>query len=409
VDYRPANYIQTPVQKRSSMQNGSVIRTKRRNGQSVWEFRWRDRTSGRAIYRRIVLGTTQQFATETEAREAIAGIVLEINVHDPRFPTSTLTITQLTEHYRRRELTADNVWKSYATKKGYEIYLKRWIVPRWGDYRLSKIKPIEVELWLRQLPLALGSCAKIRNIMSVLFNHACRYELYSENPIRLVRQSAKRRKVPHILRIEEIKQLLGSVGSLTHLLIFFDVTTGLRQSELFGLRWSDLDFDNGEISVVRSVVHGIVSRCKTETSAKPIPMDPLLAEMLKEWRKVTRYRSPDDWVFASKRAKGKRPIWGQSIMRKQIHPALEKLGIEKRIGWHTFRHSYSTLLRHLGTDIKVQQDLLRHSSARLTLDTYTQAVTPAKRNAQNAVVQLLLPAESIAIAAPTAKLSNVSI
>lgn len=383
------------------MQNGSVIPTKRRNGQSVWEFRWRDRTSGRAIYRRIVLGTTQQLATEAEARETIAGIVLEINVHDPRFPTSTLTITQLTEHYRRRELTADNVWKSYATKKGYEIYLKRWIVPRWGDYRLSKVKPIEVELWLRQLPLALGYCAKIRNIMSVLFNHACRYELYSENPIRLVRQSAKRRKVPHILHVDEIKRLLDGVGSLTRLLIFLDVTTGLRQSELFGLRWSDLDFDNGEISVVRSVVHGIVSRCKTETSAKPIPMDPLLAEMLKEWRKVTRYRSPDDWVFASKRAKGKRPIWGQSIMRKQIHPALEKLGIEKRIGWHTFRHSYSTLLRHLGTDIKVQQDLLRHSSARLTLDTYTQAVTPAKRDAQNAVVQLLLPAESIAIAAPT--------
>jgi site-specific recombinase XerD len=75
-------------------------------------------------------------------------------------------------------------------------------------------------------------------------------------------------------------------------------------------------------------------------------------------------------VFASKRAKGKRPIWGQSIMRKQIHPVIEKLGIAKRIGWHSFRHSYSTLLRHLGTDIKVQQDLLRHSSARLTLDTY---------------------------------------
>jgi integrase len=89
-------------------------------------------------------------------------------------------------------------------------------------------------------------------------------------------------------------------------------------------------------------------------------------------------------------------------MRKQIHPAIEKLGIEKRIGWHTFRHSYSTLLRYLGTDIKVQQDLLRHSSARLTLDTYTQAVTPAKREAQSAVVHLLLSMESGTMAAPTA-------
>ena len=168
--------------------------------------------------------------------------------------------------------------------------------------------------------------------MSVLFNHACRYELYSENPIRLVRQSSKRRKVPQILHVDEIKQLLDGVGSLTRLLIFLDVTTGLRQSELFGLQWSDLDFDNGEISVVRSVVHGVISRCKTESSSKPIPMDPLLAEMLTDWRKVTCYRSADDWVFASQRAKGKRPIWGQSIMRKQIHPAIEKLGIKKRIG-----------------------------------------------------------------------------
>ena len=390
------------------MQNGSLIETKRRSGQSVWEFRWRDRSSGRAIYRRIVVGTTQKISTEDEARGIVEGIVFEINSGDPRLRTRVLTMSQLIEHYRRRELSVDNTWKSYATKMGYENYLKRWIDPRWGTYPLGKIKPIEVESWLRQLPLARGSCSKIRNIMSVLFNHACRYELYSENPIHLVRQSSKRRRVPHILHVDEIKQLLNNVGSLPRLLIFLDVTTGLRQSELFGLRWSDLDFDGGEISVVRSVVHGVISRCKTESSAKPIPMDPLLAEMLKEWRKMTRYRSDDDWVFASKRAKGKRPIWGQSIMRKQIHPAMEKLAINKRIGWHTFRHSYSTLLRHLGTDIKVQQDLLRHSSARLTLDTYTQSVTPAKREAQNAVVKLLIPVESGPIVAPTSSDSYIS-
>jgi integrase len=63
----------------------------------------------------------------------------------------------------------------------------------------------------------------------------------------------------------EIKRLLDGVVSLTLLLIFLDVITGLRQSELFGLRWSDLDFDSGEISVVRSVVHGVISRCKTES------------------------------------------------------------------------------------------------------------------------------------------------
>jgi integrase len=389
------------------MQNGSLIETKRRSGQSVWEFRWRDRTSGKAVYRRIVVGTIEQFKTAADAREIVEGIVLEINSDDPRLRANVLTMSQLIEHYRRRELSVDNSWKSYATKMGYENYLKRWIDPRWGTYPLGKTKPIEVETWLPQLPLAPGSCAKIRNIMSVLFNHACRYELYTENPIHLVRQSAKRRRVPNILHVDEIKQLLDHVGALPRLLIFLDVTTGLRQNELFGLRWGDLDFENGEINIVRSVVHGVVSRCKTESSAKPIPMDPHLVEMLQEWRKLTRYCSDDDWVFASKRAKGKRPIWGQSIMRKQIHPAIEKLEIKKRIGWHTFRHSYSTLLRHLGTDIKVQQDLLRHSSARMTLDTYTQAVTPAKREAQNAVVKLLLPVESGRVAAPTVSNSYI--
>jgi integrase len=229
------------------MQNGSLIKANRRNGQKVWEFRWRDRTSGKVVYRRILLGTTQQFPTEFEARAAVAGIVLEINGNDPRLQTDALTISQLAEHYRHRELSPDNTWKSYSTKKGYENYLKRWIVPKWGAFALRKIKPIEVEL-------------------CVLFNHSRRYELFEGNPIQLVRQSAKRCTIPHILLVDEIRQLLSAVGPLPRILIFMDATTGLRQSELFGLRWRDLDFDGGQMNVVRSVVHGVISSCKTESS-----------------------------------------------------------------------------------------------------------------------------------------------
>jgi hypothetical protein len=276
--------IHLPGAKRSSMQNGSVMKSKRQNGQTVWEFRWRDRTSGKAVYRRIVLGTTEQFATEREARDAVAGIVLEINVNDPRLRTARLTISQLAEHYRRRELATDNTWKTYSTKKGYENYLRRWIVPKWGECSLDKIKPVEIELWLRELSLARSTCAKIKNVMSVLFNHARRYELFNDNPMNLVRQSAKRRRIPHILDVDQIRRLLGAVGPLPRVLIFVDATTGLRQSELFGLRWRDLDFDNGQISVLRSVVHGVISNCKTEASMKPIPMGPLLAEILKKWK-----------------------------------------------------------------------------------------------------------------------------
>src|SRR5437899_9109463 len=64
---------------------------------------------------------------------------------------------------------------------------------------------------------------------------------------------------------------------------------------------------------------------------------------------------------------------GQSIMRNLIRPAAVELGIAEHIGWHTFRHTYSSLLRANGADIKVMQELLRHASSRVTLDTYTQA------------------------------------
>jgi len=63
-------------------------------------------------------------------------------------------------------------------------------------------------------------------------------------------------------------------------------------------------------------------------------------------------------------------------------------GIQKRFGWHTFRHTYSTLLRSVGTEFKVMQELRQHSTLR-PLDVYTQAVTPAKHAAQAAVVALV--------------------
>jgi PadR family transcriptional regulator PadR len=69
-----------------------------------------------------------------------------------------------------------------------------------------------VESWLRRLPLGKSSCAKIRNLFSVLFNHACRYELFDRIPIRLVRQGAKRRTIPTVLTPAEINTLLSALG-----------------------------------------------------------------------------------------------------------------------------------------------------------------------------------------------------
>ena len=81
--------------------------------------------------------------------------------------------------------------------------------------------------------------------------------------------------------------------------------------------------------------------------------------------------------------------WGQPIMQKFIRPVAAQVGIVQHIGWHTFRRTYSTLLRATRADIKVMQELLSRASSRVTLDTFTQAVTLQKRKAQSKVVRLL--------------------
>jgi integrase len=372
------------------MQQGSVIRSERRHGPAVWEFRWREPgPDGKRKHRRMVIGSVEELADESSARNAVAGLQVGINRGDPRLRSKPLTLSDLADHYRQRELNPDTVWKTHSTKVTYEGYLNKWILPRWRSHTLGQISAGEVELWLRSLPLARSSCAKIRNLMSVMFNHGMRHEICDRNPIRLVRQSAKRRKIPELLSVSEVQRLIAALPLRERTLVLLDFGTGLRMSELFALKWSDINFHTCEISITRSIVMQVVGPCKTEASQKPIPLDTHLAEALQVWREHTRYRAPDDWVFASPETGGRHPYWGQCLLRKFIRPAAARIGITRRIGWHTFRHTYSSLLRATGADIKVVQELLRHASSRVTLDTYTQAVTPHKRKAQSEVIRLL--------------------
>jgi len=193
---------------------------------------------------------------------------------------------------------------------------------------------------------------------------------------------------------DEIKAMLDNLSIRERTLVLLAVSTGLRQSELFGLKWGDIDLVQGAMNVTRSIVYGVVGPCKTESSQKPVPVHPLLADALSDWRKQCAYTKPDDWVFASKCHRGRRPFWRQAILRKYVRPVAKRVGIQKCIGWHTFRHTYSTLLRSVGTEFKVMQELLRHSTLRSTLDVYTQAITPAKHAAQAAVLSLVFSCET---------------
>src|SRR6266567_3816331 len=117
------------------MQNGSLRRVPRRRGPDVWAFRWREPGSdGRRVHRRIVIGTIEQFKNESAAAKAIVALRREIKSgdHDQRVRRRHLTLGQLVEHYKQRELAPDNERRTYSTKSTYQGYLRKWIVPA-GD------------------------------------------------------------------------------------------------------------------------------------------------------------------------------------------------------------------------------------------------------------------------------------
>lgn len=148
-----------------------------------------------------------------------------------------------------------------------------------------------------------------------------------------------------------------------------------------------LDVADGGYPVV---VDGIVGKCKTETSRKPVPIDELTTAELLPWRRETSYAEPDDWVFASERVQGKMPPWADTLLDRFLQPAAKRAGITKWVGFHTFRHTYSTLLKANGEDVKVVQELMRHANISTTMNIYTKALTSAKREAQSRVVDVLL-------------------
>ena len=173
--------------------------------------------------------------------------------------------------------------------------------------------------------------------------------------------------------------------------MFVAVTTGLRVSELLGLMWADVDFTAGEIRLARGVVRQHVGKMKTEASRKPVPLDAGLASVLMEWRARCSYNQDADFIFASPQMNDSQPYWPNNAMEKHIRPAGVQAGISKRIGWHVFRHTFGTLVKANGADVATVQALMRHANVSVTMNTYVQAITPAKQQAQRGIVSQLFP------------------
>ncbi len=364
--------------RRRRYQSGCLLKEKRKAGPDVWVFRYRDGQ----VNRKEIVGTVEQFATKSAARKACGSLRIQINIGNIR----PRAVTDLIAHYTEKELSESSN-KAHSTRDVYGSYIRTWILPQWGKHSLSEVRTVDVEAWLSRLSLANASKAKIRNVMSAIFTHAMRYEWADRNPITLVRQSAKRGRVPDVLTAEEIGALLAELRDPYRTAVLLASCTGLRVSELLALKWEDIHFDAGEIRPVRAIVDAHIGSLKTEASGRAVPMAVELASALFDWRGKCPYNQNADFVFGSPEMHGTQPYWPDSMLRKMIRPAAVRAGIVKHIGWHSFRRTLATLLQASGASVKATQDMLRHASSRLTLELYAQSVPEDRREAQAGILR----------------------
>jgi integrase len=362
-------------------QYGNLTLRKRKKGPDVWQFRWMENGSPKSV----LVGTVDRYPNQANAERAVEHLRITINNQNRQSQFHAVTVGALIDRFVQQELPNG---RRFQTQSEYRTYFNRYIRPQWGDLLLEKVDPMPVSDWLKALPLAPKTKGHIRNAMHLLFQWARRWRIIDSNPIELVRQSNRRLKAPRVLTPHDFQALLQELRDPYRTMVTVSACLGLRASEVMGLKWGDVDWDDLRILVRRSVVAGRVDETKTEASAKPLPLDPDLASALLDWRRCATYAGDSDFVFAGDSG---RPRWQGMILKDYIRPAAAKAGIGN-VGWHTFRHSYRAWLKRFAAPAEIQKELMRHSNLKTTLEIYgiEPDVAPAHREANSDVVRALL-------------------
>ncbi len=365
--------------RRTRYQSGSLELVKGAK-QSVWTFRFYQLgADGKRQYRRIRVGTTQVYPTRTAALRKLEGLRLSVN--SGSFQAATPTFGAIVERYVREEMP-----ERFSTRSSYKSLFKTWLQPKWNAVLVTDFRPLEVEHWLKSLPLANKSRANLRNLMHALFECARRWELTSVNPIELVRQSGRRQKVPRRLTIAELRLLLEQLQPPYSVMVILAACLGLRVGEILGLQWGDIDVLNATLMVRRSVYQYHVGPAKTPYSEAALPLAPEVVSALGSWLACASYRAERDFVFPSARGG---PRDADKLRENVLQPAANRAGLGK-IGWHSLRHSFATALDVAGAGMKVAQELMRHASITTTMDIYTGTVERDKRETAGRVATAVL-------------------
>jgi integrase len=394
-------------------QRGSVRAESRKNG-PTWVLRYfvTRPSDSRRVEHKIAVGLVRDFPTESAAWAEVQKQHLQTQINRSDF-RGHVTFADLAQHYMQHELEeqADAVApKSHTTIAGYKRILKNRCLDRWGKRTALGIEPLEIEQWLkavkREEQLENPTLDKIRRVMSLVFKHGQRYGLIprseESNPLRFVRCQTTSNYEALILTPQQAFAVLMQLKEPERTLTLLAASTGLRISECLGLQWQDVSFSESIISVCRTWTCGRVGVPKSRASHAPVPLHPLLAEFMREWKNTTPYSETEDWVFASSKLKGKQPRTANMLVEDHLRPAAVRAGVLKeddkvRFGFHNLRHSLASFLVRSKTDPKTVQALLRHSDVKTTLQLYAHSVSADRMAAQGEMLEAILRTSSAAV------------
>ena len=152
------------------------------------------------------------------------------------------------------------------------------------------------------------------------------------------------------------------------------IFSGARQGELFGLKWTDIDWFNNQIHIQRTFNEGAWYMPKSRASNRKIDLGPSMMSELRKW-KVACPSNELDLVFPNEAGN---PINHGNMLRRHFYPALKAAECPK-IRFHDLRHTYASLLIEQGENIKYIQSQLGHSNPTVTLNVYAHLMKPVNR------------------------------
>ncbi len=311
---------------------------------------------------------------------------------------------------KREERTFDGLAEAYlaghvrvnvraTTAKDYEGNLKLHIRPYFTGRRIRHITPEQVEqfrAYLLENGVGRRTVNKCLTLLSMMFRYALRHRWISYNPaadVKKLRDPAiKHDQVEDsILQPEEIKRLLKAADERYRVLFLTAILTGLRQGELLGLQWGDIDWNGKQLHVRRQFTHGRFSELKTKSSRRRVGLSEELIGELKKW-KLRCPKGGHDLIFPTGTGN---PESHSNLMSRGFYPALRRAGL-RRIRFHDLRHTFASFLVAKNVHPKRIQSLLGHSSITITMDVYGHLMDETDNEAAEHIADLVFGSKVVA-------------